>query len=649
MASRSVETGVLRILDGSHGLSDWYPPRLDENQLAEAWDVEFWDGTLCGRRHGCVNRVGSPPGALGYSLYVWTPSTRRADDRLAMAYRDVAAGPAVLLWDAAWGVVALNASVSALDFSQGVDWASLHGKLFIATKSDLNRLHVYSPSWAYIRPTGLAAPTAPPTVTNVVGVPQTYFDARAFRTRLTRQVSGVTTLRSEPTLAVPFVPVPGNSTGALVSVLGTVGEPWATHWELEELSGGEWYRTYTADLAVTTGIQTQLPLLNVALQVLSEDIGDYTLQYSARFLTVDEDRLLLGGSFDQEGHSARVSWTALGMGSGNGQVGVGNDERLPSDVDGFLDFDTLDGGGLTGIKAWEGKVIVFKRSQVHQMVRSSSRVRAYLPDTLSRRHGAIPFSIVEGTDADGLSCLYFLDPEAGPMQLGFKGLRVLAPFLQRTWRRDINLAAVPTQAVSVTYHAEKRQVWWHVSTGTATYQNVRWMYSVESDGVVFHTLPAQVKSATAWLRKPTLLYDATPTFVTLIGQGDQPDQVVDYTDAFRYRAYVRTKAYQVGALLRRFQVGAAVLEAGARAGATVSIGCRRDFGLETRSVTVPLTPETAVDLLVVPVDNSYMTEAITMQFEIGDAAPLAVGSIGAWQIHGLTLDWSLGSPTTGRG
>ena len=296
--------------------------------------------------------------------------------------------------------------------------------------------------------------------------------------------------------------------------------------------------------------------------MLSEDIGDYTLQPSARWLTVDEDRLLLGGSFDQEGQSARVSWTALGMGSGNGQVGVGNDERLPSDVDGFLDFDTLDGGGLTGLKAWEGKVIVFKRSQVHQMVRSSSRIRAYLPDTLSRRHGAIPFSIVEGTDAEGLSCLYFLDPEVGPMQLGFKGLRVLAPFLQRTWRQDINLATVPTQAVSVTYHAEKRQVWWHVSTGTATYQNLRWMYSVESDGVVFHTLPAQVKSATAWQRKPTLLYDATPTFVTLIGQGDQPGTVVDYTDAFRYRAYVVTKAYQLGALLRRFQVGAAVLEAG---------------------------------------------------------------------------------------
>jgi hypothetical protein len=645
MASRSVETGVLRILDGSRGLSDWYPPRLDENQLSAAWDVEFWDGTLCGRRHGCVARVGAAAGAVGYSLSVWTPSTVRADDRLAVAYLQPGSGTAVLLYDAAWAVTVLNTLVSPFDFAPGVDWASLHGKLFIAAKSGLNRLHVYAPSYGYIRPTGLRPPGTP-TVNNLPGT-QTYFDARQFRIRLTRQVSGVTLLRSEPSAAVPFTPVTGNSVGAQV-IIPAGWDQWATHWELEEISGGEWYRTDTKELAVTTEAHTSITLAQVAsVGVLSEDIGDYSLQYSARFLTVDEDRLILGGSFDEEGKSGRVSWTALGLGSGNGQLGVGNDERLPSDVNGFLDFDTLDGGGLTGVKAWEGKVIVFKRSQVHQMVRSSSLVRAYLPDTLSRRHGAIPFSIVEGTDAEGLSCLYFLDPEVGPMQLGFKGLRVLAPTLQRTWRGDINLATAT--AASVTYHAEKRQVWWHVATGTEPFQNIRWMYSVESDGLVFHTTPAPIKSATAWQRKPTLLYDTTAAFPVLIGQGDQAGIVVDYSGSFPYRAYVLTKAYQLGSLLRRFAVGAAVLEAAATTGATVYIGTRRDFGAETRHVPVPLTPTTAVDLLVVPVDNSYMSEAITMQFEIGDLVPLVSGDVGAWQIHGLTLDWALGSPTTGRG
>jgi len=382
---------------------------------------------------------------------------------------------------------------------------------------------------------------------------------------------------------------------------------------------------------------------------LSEDVGDYTLQYSARWLAVDEDRLLLGGSFDEEAKSARVSWTPIGAGGGQGSIGVGNDERLPSDVDGFLDFDTLDGGGLTGLKAWEGKVIAFKRGYTYQMIRSSSRLRAYLPDVLSRKHGALPGSVIEGTDDQGLSCLYFLDPDVGPMQLGFRGFRVLCPQMQRTWKNSINLLA--TMVCNGTYHAEKRQVWWHVATGPNTEPNMRWMYSVESDGLVFHTTPKAIKGATFWLGKPTMCYDPTAAWTTFVGQGDIEGVVVDYDDTHRYRGYVVTKAYQLGQLLRRFQVDSAVLEAGKRDGAIVSIVCRRDYGQESRGVPVSLTNPAGlpVELITVPVDNSYMTEAVSMQFEIGDAVALPAAAAGYWQIHGLTLAWSLGSPSTGRG
>jgi hypothetical protein len=641
------QTGILRILDCSKGLSDWYPPRLEDNQLAQAWDVEFWDGSVCGRRNGSLLKVGGPADIISHSLFVHTPTTLRADDRLAHAYRYIDGVYYVSLYDQAWGGTFVTNPYVVMNFAQGVDWASLHGKLFIATKSNVNRLLVYTPSLAAIRPTGLRPLQIVPTATNVPGT-QTYFDARQFRVRLTRQIAGVTLLRSEPTVAVPFVPPPGNSVAAQIGIDASGSDAWATHWELEEISGGAWYRINTIPLA-TVAINTAISLTQVAsLGILSEDIGDYTLQYSARFLTVDEDRLLLGGSFDEESKSARVSWTPIGAsGSEGGQVGVGNDERLPTDVNGFLDFDTLDGGGLTGLKAWEGKVIVFKRSQVHSMVRSSSRLRAYLPDTLSRRHGAIPYSIVEGTDVDGLSCLYFLDPEVGPMQLGFKGLRVLAPEMQRTWRANINLDA--TVIANVTYHAEKRQVWWQIATGTNPAPNVRWMYSVESDGLVFHTLPAPTKSATLWLQKPTLCYDTTATFVTLIAQGDQTTMVVDLNDDYRYRAFVRTKAYQLGQLLRRFQIDSAILEVNARIGAVVHIKCVRDFGQEERSVAVLTTPPALVDLIAIPVDNSYMTEALTMQFELGDITPLNALDIGGWQVHGLTLAWSLGSPSTGRG
>jgi hypothetical protein len=386
LMANSGQTGVLRILDCSRGLSDWYPPRLDDNQLAEAWDVEFWDGSVCGRRNGCIIQIGAPANTTGYSLFVHTPTTRRVDDRLALAVRGADLTNYVILYEPSWANVGIVSVPDTLDFSQGVDWASLHGKLFIATKSNTNRLHVYNPSYQYIRPTGtVPIPSAQVVAANIAGA-QTYFDNRQFRVRYTRQVSGVTVLRSEPSFPVtPFTPPAGNCTGVQIQIDGTGRDAWVTHWETEELSGGFWYRIGTTSITLNT-FNTNYALTQVPINgVLSEDVGDYTTQYSARYLTVDEDRLILGGSFDEEAKSARVSWTPIGIGSGNGSVGVGNDERLPTDVNGYLDFDMLDGGGLTGIKAWEGKVIAFKRGQVHQMVRSNSRLRAYLPDTLSRR------------------------------------------------------------------------------------------------------------------------------------------------------------------------------------------------------------------------------------------------------------------------
>jgi hypothetical protein len=644
----SSQTGVLHIIDCSRGLSDWYPARLDDDQLDEAWDVEFHDGAVCGRRHGCLERAFGVD-QISHSLFVYTPTTDRANDRLMLAFNAPAGAGAVRMWNLAIDLpgAVLTSAPDTLDFSQGVDWASLHGKLFIATKSNANRLHVYDGTGSTIRRTGMLPPSAPPVVTNSGS--GGFTSTRQYRLRYLRIIGGVTLLRSEPTASTTFTPS-GSAAGAQVAWVSDPSGFNVTHWQVEEIAAnGSWYAiSPPLDVVVVSTYLDTLALSAVPTSgVLSEDVGDYTVQYSARWLTVDEDRLLLGGSFDEESKSARVSWTPLG-----GQIGVGNDERLPSDVDGFLDFDTLDGGGLTGIRAWEGKVIVFKRGQVHQMIRSSSRLRAYLPDTLSRKHGAIPFSVVEGTDDQGLSCLYFLDPDVGPMQLGFRGLRVLCPQMQRTWRASINLTAPAATICNVTYHAEKRQVWWHIATGPNTQPNVRWMYSVESDGLVFHTLPKATKAATYFAGKPTLAYDTlTGGWTTLIGQGDIPGMVVDYLDTFRYRAYITTKAYQLGQLLRRFQIDSALLEAGVRPGAVVSIVCRRDYGTERRAVPVVLDnpPGPVVDLLVVPVDNSYMTEAITMQLEIGDSVPLAALAVGAWQVHGLTLAWSLGSPSTGRG
>ena len=623
---------TIDIVDLSRGISDWYPPRLDPDQVATAWNVEFFDGAVCGRRPGSVAVVsGGTPAAPQGRLFVHTPTTDPANDRLVRS----AGSPGVItLYDHAYAptvppIVPAD-NFNFIDFP--TDYATLHGKLFIAAKSAVDRLHVYDGT--VVRRTGLTAPIAASfTVANQGS--GSFTGVRQYRIRFVATVGGVVTRRSEPSPAKTFTPT-GPPLAARITVDGGVADPGTTGAEIEEIApDATWYRIGTIAFPVNFYDDT-LALSAVATSgVQSGDVGDYTLQYSAQWLTVDEDRLLLGGAYEQQALSGRVSWTPLGS-----AVGAGNDERLPSDVEGFIDFDTLDGGGLTGIKAWEGKVIVFKAGQVHQMVRSSSRLRAYLPDCLSRRHGAIPGSIVEGTDVDGLSCLYFLDRQVGPMQLGFRGLRVLLPQLLRTWQDTVNFAAV--QVACAGYHAEKRQVWWHVAMDAETKPSRRWMYSVETDGLVFHTVPNVVRSVVAWNDKPHMLLD-NPGGIVIV-EGDLPAVLTDYGTL--YRAYVRTRGYQQGGLLRRWGVLSGVLEASALAGVSVNVIPVRDYGIEDRPIPVPLDALSGEPFVAKPIDNLYLIEALTLQFEIGDVVAVAVEP---WQIHGLSLAYQLGSASTGRG
>jgi hypothetical protein len=628
------------LVDCSRGLSDFYPARLAVDQLSQAFDVEFWDGAVCGRRNGSVTKVTTAGSATQESLFVHTPTTDPDDDRLVVA--NGASPGVVTFYNHAYGATTPTINpADAFDFTLGVAWASLHGKLFIAAKSAVDRLHVYDGS--HIRRTGLAAPAAPSVANTGFG---SFAGARQYRVRFTVQSGGETVLRSEPSPVTAFTPS-GSGLAARITKPADTGEG-ATHWEVEEIAAtGSWYRIATVAVGTTT-YDDSLAIADIPTNgVLSEDAGDYDLQYSARWLTVDEDRLILGGSHDDATLSARVAWTpigAAGQDPASSSIGVGNDERLPADVGGFLDFDTLDGGGLTGLAAWEGKVIIFKLNQTHQMTRSQSRLRAYLPDTLSRRHGAIPNSIVEGTDVDGLSCLYFLDPDVGPMQLGFRGFRVLAPELQRTWKDQVNLDAA--QVASVTYHPEKRQVWWHVAIGAATKPSRRWMYSVESDGVVYQTIPAPVRAAQPWNGKPHCLIDGAGAGTPIIYQADDPSTVTDYTGA-TFRAYIRSKAFQLAGVLTRFNIASGLIEAGALAATSVAVYLIRDWGLETRGpFTASIAPAGAEPFVIRPLDSCYVSDAVTIEIEIGD--PVAGSGAGAWQIHGAHFTTAPASPSTGR-
>src|SRR5690606_2766684 len=94
---------------------------------------------------------------------------------------------------------------------------------------------------------------------------------------------------------------------------------------------------------------------------LSPDIGDYALQYNPKFLSADNDRLLMAGAWEQPQLESRVSWTPVFAGPG-----AGNDERLEEDTDPFLDLDGQSGGGLTAFAGpINGYHYAFKRKRIY--------------------------------------------------------------------------------------------------------------------------------------------------------------------------------------------------------------------------------------------------------------------------------------------
>lgn len=628
-------TEPLRIRDLSGGIADGHPAQIPDTCVTEASNVEFWDGRCGGRRNGSTAVKSSLTNPRA-GMFTHTPSAGAADDRL---WTMASAGDLAYYDSAYTETVPTIAALDNFLASAGVDWATLHGKLFIACDNEtsgavaLSRLHVFDGT--QVRRVGQAPPAAAPTATdNGVGL---YTATRKFRVRFIVMSGSTVLLRSEPSAELTHSP---SGTGSGVTVTRPTAVETATHWELEEvgLNGVDWYRTATIVIATTTSTTTiVLPSVSTT-GTLSADIGTYALLPSAKYLTVDDDRLVYAADHEDATKGSRVGWTPVGGDS----TAVGNDERVPTAVSGFLDFDSLDSGDITGIKGWEGKVIVFKLSQVHQMVRTGSRTRAYLPDTLSRVHGAVPHSIMEGTDRETRSCLLFIDQDAGPMKLGTDGLQILLDErMRRLWKETFNKSA--TYRVSCVWNAKKGQGWWHIASGSATAPDIRWVYESTTEGITFQTMPNPARTAAYFAGYPHFSADTgTATGTNRIIKGDHETATTDYSTTFR--AYLRTKAFQLGNLQKRFTLTAAVLEASALAGVSLTVSIIRDYGRETLNYTASLAPVGSEEYVSVPMDNAAMGEAVAAQIEIGDAT---ARDVAAWQVHGLMATWTPGSPTTG--
>jgi hypothetical protein len=639
--AKPAQTFTIADLRGGINNSD-SPTLIADNQVVDARNVDFRDGALGSKRRGTegVDITSAIFNSPIVALIRHTPTNSIGADELWGIDEN---GNIDRRVGGTWqgGVARVNDYVTLRANNFSANGSSLHGKLFIAAQGDEDRLLVWDGS--VLRWAGLAQPPDP-TVANTA-VAGSYSGTRYFRIRYTEQVSGVTVRRSEPTNTVSLAPT-GAFTGAVVTkpagteATTSVYCEGQTHWEVEaSIDNILFYRIATVAIGTSTYTDTTAYATGYSTNTLSEQIGEYIPPISARHVAVDEDRLVVAGSFFTDGLDARVSWTPVGA-----DDGTGNDERVPTTTLNYITFDGLDGGRITALTAGvSGNVYVFKSSRIYKMVRTGIVQSAYQPIAESFSRGALARASVGGNDKAGVPCVYFLDPSVGLCRIGQRGIEDLAQGIRDTWRgRNPEPAIEPR----ILYYPALDQVWYTSPLDNAdviqtvvpetiltaagdeikaaqTRPGLLVDFEVRYDSVMLHDGLLGGAQALALAPRDTGLVPVLGTESEPVGAGNF--STIHYADVgtsdggTAFRAYVKTKPYTLGGLWSKFGLMAAVLLSRAAAGTSIAIGMIRNFGVETRTVSVDISPAASESHVIKPVDNASMSELNTVQLEYGDA------------------------------
>jgi hypothetical protein len=513
-----------------------------------------------------------------------------------------------------------------------------------------------------LRPTGLAEPEAPTVADEGSGS----FEAvdRYYRVRyIVWDEVNTVTLRSEPSESELFTPS-GSGEAARITKPATINEN-ETHWEVEaSLDDANYYKIATVAVGTTTyDDETSSAVGYAEVGELSAAIGDYSLIPSGKFLTADQDRLIIAGSWEDPTEASRVRWTP----PFSDPTGVGNDERLVLSSDPYLDLDGFEGGELTGIsRAVNGYIYVFKRSHIYRMIRTGQRALAYDAVPITKARGALPGSLVEAINQAGQPSLYFLDQSVGPTRLSANGLQWCGRDIQTLWQRVNINAAVPCHGV---YYNNKRQLHYWVALDDAEYPNAKIVLHVnemrdteEGGRRGWVTVAKDNRIATAHcsaMFSSNIDTDDSRSFtlVPLIGKAQWSvdlTTVRDYiqrcdtggTDAHTeddtesgYRATVASKPFAIAGLMNDHEIKSGVLltKAAESPNGSVFIKLVQNFGSNSKMVNASLFTATENETHCIQMlDDLGISELRTLQIVMGDLDD-NVTPPDDWELHRLQL------------
>lgn len=428
------------------------PAALDPRQVVTADNVDWQHATLARKRDGMAVRPGqvvAPCSQIG-RLIRHTPTADPLDTETWLLAGDTSVCQRAR-YEQDWTAITFSALTSAVD----ADAASFNGKLFLATQRASDRLAVFD--GATLRSAGVGTPAAP-TVANT-GSGSYAATIRYYKVAYIEKSGSTIIRRSELSPAVSFTPS-GSGTAARVTKPAALSEG-ETHWELYgSADASSYFRLAETAVGTTTVDDATAP--SAYTGDAPPVAGWNTVPGAAKYLLVDENRLLMAGSWVTTAKQSRVEFTPV-----IGASDIGDDERVPNTtlLKYWIDLDPMDDGGITGMGGpVNGNPFVFKRHQTWKLVRTGVLNSPYLPLPLSKEIGCVANpSIVLAEDETGAPALYWW-AEQGPYRFSGQGFQSLALDIEAIVD-TVNLAAtIPVHALWVPTY---RQIWWWVATGAA--------------------------------------------------------------------------------------------------------------------------------------------------------------------------------------
>lgn len=648
----------LVISDLRGGINETDPPMAagpQDRYMQTARNIEFFSGGLCRKRNGCAEPAGLTYSATAGKLASLFRHTVGTDEQ------------STELWAFTDGGGIGRMPISSLTFAnvtggdtpvtsavQYATAASLAGKLFLAFKNGVDRLHVWDGT--SLRRVGLAATAAAPTTSETGGA---VTDTRRYRVTYVKKTSTVYDLRSEPSNETSPIALAGEK--CTVTKNTSPGES-ETHWELWASSTatnyGTWYKIGEAAIATTT-IEDNFTDLSSYSGEIAEYRGERTLFPSAKYLITDENRLLAAGSYDTPSAYASRVWFSAVLGA----TDIGDDERTPNSVSAeqkfYVDVGRGIDGGITGMAGpLYDAIYVFKTSSIWKLVKTGVLANPYRVVCVHKSVGAINHkSIILGEDEAGQPALYFLS-RRGPYRLGSRGLEYLGADIETTFA-TINLDADLMVAHGVYYH-RKHQVWWWIATGANDSPDTLLVFDVQQgktselgvrQGWVIHTgrLASTAYCSTLYsltLGGSTASYDLRPYF----GRSDVNNKLImaDVSDVYTdhdsagYVSYLRTRAYALGALDKQVRVNgvAVVAKPNSSSSPCLWVRAERNWNTNWAEYHVSIPASDLARVLVSQPEPQTVRQgppgSDLVSVYIYDNADQAVG----WQIDALVLEYA---------